>query len=143
MSIGQRPPHGLTPAQWLLFMRESTMARLLGLALVAAAALVACAPVAPARSAAQAGGDPLSMHFRCDDASEFAVRFADDGAVIDAPARGSEQLLRDAGGVTPQQTVYSNGRLRAEFGLGGPGDEASLHYLSPPLPLHCVRVVAP
>ena len=119
------------------------MARLLALALVAAAALVACAPVVPDRPAAQAGGNPLSTQYRCDDASEFTVRFADDGAVIDAPARGSEQLLRDAGGVTPQQTVYSNGRLRAEFGLGGRGDEASLHYVSPPLQLHCVRAAAP
>jgi hypothetical protein len=117
------------------------MTRLLALALLAA--LIACAPVTPDRPAAQAGGDPLSMHYRCDDASEFTVRFADDGAVIAAPARGSEQLLRDAGGVTPQQTVYSNGRLRAEFGLGGRGDEASLHYLSPPLQLHCVRAAAP
>jgi len=119
------------------------MARLLALALLAAAALVACAPVTPDRPAAQAGVDPLSMHYRCEDASEFTVRFVDDGAHIDAPARGSEQLLRDAGGITPQQTVYSNGRLRAELGLGGRGDEASLHYLSPPLQLHCVRAAAP
>ena len=119
------------------------MARLLALALVAAAALVACAPLTSDRGAAQSGVDPLAMHYRCEDASEFTVRFADDGAVIDAPARGSEQLLRDAGGVTPQQTVYSNGGLRAEFGLGGRGDQASLHYLSPPLQLHCVRAAAP
>jgi len=125
-------------------MRESTMARLLALALMVVAALGACAPVNPARPAAQAGVDPLSMRYRCGhDASEFAVRFADDSAVIEALGRGSEQLLRDAGGVTPQQTVYSNGRLRAEFGLGGRGDEASLHYLSPPLELHCVRASAP
>jgi hypothetical protein len=83
------------------------------------------------------------MQYRCDDATEFTVRFADDGAAVDEPARGSQQLLRDAGGVTPQQTVYSNGRLRAEFGLGGRGDEASLHYVSPPLQLHCVRAAAP
>ncbi|WP_427914280.1 hypothetical protein ACPWT1_04885 [Ramlibacter sp. MMS24-I3-19] len=40
-------------------------------------------------------------------------------------------MLRDAGGVTPEQTVWSNDRLRAEFGLP-PGDAgAVLHLLQP------------
>jgi hypothetical protein len=71
---------------------------------------------------------------------EFNVRFADDSAMLEsAPPLGSETLLRDAGGVTPQQTVYSNARMRAEFGLGASGREAIVRMPSPPLLAHCVR----
>lgn len=118
------------------------MGRLLAVALLAGAALGACAPVSPTGGAARAGAEPLSSRYRCDHAAEFTVRFANDSATLEAPA-GSEQLLRDAGGITPQQTVYSNPRLRAEFGLGERGDEALLHYFSPPLERHCVRAPAP
>jgi hypothetical protein len=48
-------------------------------------------------------------------------------------------LYRDAGGTTPQQTVYANPRLRAEFGLGATGREAILHYPLLPLTARCVR----
>ena len=68
---------------------------------------------------------------------EFTVRYGDGTALLDAGNRGREQLLRDAGGITPRQTVYSNPRLRAEFGLGPGGDEALLHYASPPLQVRC------
>jgi hypothetical protein len=102
---------------------------------LAAAALCACAPVAPTVPA-----DPLARvlpHYRCDDGTQFTVNFAEDMAIVDAGKRGSELLLRDAGGITPQQVVYSNVRLRAEFGLGADGREAVLHYLSPSLEMHC------
>jgi hypothetical protein len=121
---------------------KNTIGRLLAGALLAGAALGACAPASPTGPAARTGTHPLSTRYRCDQATDFTVRFADDSATLDAPA-GSEQLLRDAGGLTPQQTVYSNSRLRAEFGLGERGDEALLHYLSPPLEMHCVRAPAP
>ncbi len=65
------------------------------------------------------------------------MRFANDTAVVDAGARGNDVLLRDAGGATPQQTVYSNPRMRAEFGLGATGREALLRYAQPPMSLHC------
>jgi hypothetical protein len=67
------------------------------------------------------------------------VRFDDGSAQIDAGVQGSETLLRDAGGVTPQQTVYSSTRLKAEFGLGADGREALLHYVSPALEAHCTK----
>lgn len=143
MSPGQRPTAAPLPAQWPQLMEQSTMARRAAFALLVAAALAGCAPVNPGRPAAQVEADPLSTRYRCDDASQFTVRFADDSAVIDAPARDSEQLLRDAGGVTPQQTVYSNARLRAQFGLGERGNEALLHYLSPSLEKRCVRASPP
>ena len=67
------------------------------------------------------------------------MRFEGDSALLDAGGRGSDVLLRDAGGLTPQQTVYSNPRMRAEFGLGPNGTEAILHYPQLPLVAHCLR----
>ncbi len=84
-------------------------------------------------------GSASTAQYRCDQNITFNVRFSNDSAVVDAGARGSEVLLRDAGGVTPQQTVYSNPRLRAEFGLGANGREAILRYLAPSLVLNCLR----
>lgn len=79
------------------------------------------------------------LRYRCDEETEFTVRFSDGTATIDAGPRGTETLLRDAGGVTPQQTVYSSTRLKAEFGLGPDGRGARLLYASPALELRCVR----
>ena len=97
----------------------------------------AAAPLPAAASASapqRAAGLP---RYRCDQGIEFTVRFADDTAVVDAGARGNDVLLRDAGGATPMQTVYSNPRMRAEFGLGVTGREALLRYAQPPLSVHC------
>ena len=105
------------------------------LALPAAALLAACAgPGAP-----PPGAPPSGELYRCDQALEFRVRFVDDSAVIES-RRGLEVLLRDAGGVTPQQTVFSNARVRAAFGLGANASEALLHYPLESLELRCVRV---
>ena len=77
------------------------------------------------------------LHYRCDDRTDFSVRFANDTAVLDRGVLGNDTLLRDAGGLTPQQSVYSNARLRAEFGLGPGNREAVLHYLSPAKDVRC------
>ena len=79
-----------------------------------------------------------SPRYRCENGIELSVRFVDDTAVLDGPG-GRNVLYRDAGGVGPQQTVYSNRRMRAEFGLGTTGREAILCYLLQPLVLRCVR----
>lgn len=97
------------------------------------------APTAPAPPAPAATDGAALPHYRCEQGIEFTVRYSDGGALVDAGPRGREQLLRDAGGVTPQQTVYSNQRLRAELGLGPAGNEAILHYAAPPLQVRCVR----
>jgi hypothetical protein len=128
--------------------------KLLAIGLLAAGALSGCvsappavAPVpapatepVPASSPAAPASPAASLQrYRCDQSFEFSVRFMDDSAVIDAGSRGNDVLLRDAGGVTPQQTVYSNPRLRAEFGLGASGREAILRYLAPQLVVNCVK----
>ena len=106
----------------------------------AARAPAVAAAAAPAAPAASAPG-PVSTvpRYRCDQGIEFTVRFSDDTEVLDAGSRGNDVLLRDAGGATPQQTVYSNARMRAEFGLGAAGREALLRYAAPPLSVHCVQ----
>ncbi|MDB5883230.1 MAG: hypothetical protein JWP43_3108 [Ramlibacter sp.] len=126
----------------------------LGLAGAAGAALWGCAAAPPLASPAVTSGVPAPVpapavaapeppaaardaRYRCDQGIDFTVRFADDSAFIDSPKRGSEVALRDAGGVTPQQSVYSNAHLRAEFGLGPAGREAKLHYLPDPQIAHC------
>jgi hypothetical protein len=120
--------------------------------IAAAIALAACAS-APSPSEPRPAPVPAPPHtpsppvaqevsaprFRCDHDIEFTVHFGDGTAQIDAGPQGSETLLRDAGGVTPQQTVYSSTRLKAEFGLGPGGDEAVLHYAAPPLEVHCTK----
>ena len=81
--------------------------------------------------------DPSALPlYRCEQDLQFTVRFVDDTAVLKG-ARGDDILLRDAGG-QGTQTVYSNPRMRAEFGLGASGREAVLYY--PLLPLvRCLR----
>jgi len=104
------------------------------LLLAGAAALAGCAGLT-------GGGPPATAStpvYRCDQGLKFTVRFVNDTAVLKG-ARGDDVLLRDAGG-QGAQTVYSNARLRAEFGVGEGGREAVLQYLQPPpLVARCVR----
>lgn len=113
-------------------------------AALAAALLGACtstpfAPPAVAPALAPAPPAAGLPRYRCDHGIVFTVRYGEDSAAIDAGPRGRELLLRDAGGVTPQHTVYGNERLKAEFGLGPAGREALLRVLEPPLVARCVR----
>ena len=96
-----------------------------------AAALAGCAGM----GAGPAAQDLL--RYRCDGGMEFTVRFTDGTAILKG-ARGDDVLLRDAGG-QGAQTVFSNPRMRAEFGLGANGREAVLHYPVAPLATRCVR----
>ncbi|MDO8385524.1 MAG: hypothetical protein Q7T13_03870 [Polaromonas sp.] len=90
--------------------------------------------------AARAGpGVPSGQQsWRCEHGIDFRVRFVDDSALLEGP-RTRELLFRDAGGQGPQQTVYSNAKMRAEFGLGANGREARLSYPALPLMARCVR----
>ena len=98
--------------------------------LAATAALSGCAGL----NGGDAGGP---SRYRCDQGVQFNVRFVNDTALLQG-ARGDDVLLRDAGG-QGTQTVYTNARVRAEFGLGATGREAVLHYLQPPLTARCLR----
>ena len=80
---------------------------------------------------------PAAQAYRCGQGLTFSVSFVNDTAVLKG-ARGDDVLLRDAGG-QGAQTVYSNARLRGEFGMGADGREALLHYLGQPLVARCMR----
>ncbi|OOG48419.1 hypothetical protein [Polaromonas sp. A23] len=100
-----------------------------GLLLATVAFLSACAAT---------GNDSGAARYRCEHGIDFSVRFVDDSALIES-SRGSDVLFRDAGGQGASQPVYSNARLRAEFGLGSGGREAMLRYPLLPLVARCVR----
>lgn len=115
-------------------------------AALAAAVLGACTSPQPPDSApdpaAAPAGAPAAAglpRYRCDQGIVFTVRHGEDSVTIDAGPRGRHTLLRDAGGVTPRHTVYSNDVWKAEFGLGTAGTEAILRAAEPPLVARCVR----
>ena len=100
------------------------------IAVAGALALTGCASM-------NSGAVPGMQAYRCDQGLTFSVSFVNNTAVLKG-ARGDDVLLRDAGG-QGAQTVYSNPRLRAEFGLGEGGREAALQYLKQPLTARCQR----
>ena len=101
------------------------------IAVAGALALTGCAGM-------NSGAAPDDMQaYRCDQGLTFSVSFVNDTAVLKG-ARGDDVLLRDAGG-QGAQTVYSNPRLRAEFGMGEGGRGAALQYLKQPLSARCQR----
>ncbi len=84
------------------------------------------------------GAPSGQQSWRCEHGIDFRVRFVDDSALLEG-ARANEVLFRDAGGQGPQQSVYRNATMRAEFGLGASGREALLTYPALPLKARCVR----
>ena len=99
------------------------------LLLAAVAALAGCAGPATA---------PALPVYQCEHGITFTARFIDDTAILDS-ARGRDVLYRDAGGTSPTHVVYSNPRMKAEFGLGATGREAIVRYPLLPLAARCAR----
>jgi hypothetical protein len=84
-------------------------------------------------------GPPQALPaYQCEHGIRFTAKFVDDSVLLES-SRGADVLYRDAGGLTPQQQVFSNPRMRAEFGLGASGREAILRYPLLPLVARCVR----
>lgn len=81
---------------------------------------------------------PAVPVYHCEHGITFTARFIDDTAVLDG-ARGRDVLYRDAGGTSPTHVVYSNPRMKAEFGLGATGREAIVRYPLLPLAARCAR----
>ena len=103
---------------------------------LACSALAGCAVDSSQRKTADA--DTNLTRYRCENDVGFTVKFANDSATINSN-RSYEVLYRTAGGLSAKQTVYSNPRTRAEFGLGTAGDQAILRYLLQPVVVRCVR----
>jgi hypothetical protein len=133
-----------------MFPKRKPLLRFLPVAVFAATGLCGCAapslaaaPVRPDGPAqpptAQAGSGPARpWSYRCDGGLDFNVHFGDGVATVDGAPGGSQMLLRDAGGATPQQTVYSNERMRVEFGLGETGREAIVREAGASDGVHCI-----
>ena len=96
-------------------------------------------PPPPAPPAPEQQKPARLPHYRCDGGVDFDVQAGDDAVTLLFAAREPEKLLRDAGGVTPQQTVYSSTKLKAQFGLDPGGRGAQLNFADPPLQVHCSR----
>ena len=88
------------------------------------------------------GADPALILYRRENDFAFTVKFANESAPINSN-RGYEVRYRTKGvidgGLTPTQTVCSDPRMRAEFGLGGTGKEAILRYLLQPVVMRCAK----
>lgn len=112
-----------------MIVKAKRMKTQLALVLAAVAALAGCAGPATA---------PAVPVYHCEHGITFTARFIDDTAILDG-ARGRDVLYRDAGGTTPTHVVYSNPRMRAEFGLGATGREAIVRYPLLPLAARCAR----
>jgi hypothetical protein len=113
-------------------VKEPDMTRKISTASVLAAAatlLTACAGL---------GGGQSLPHYRCENDISFSVKFVENSAIVES-SRGYDVLYRDAGGLTQQQEVFSNPRMRAEFGLGPSGREAIVRYPLLPLVARCAR----
>ncbi|WPB57190.1 hypothetical protein [Xylophilus sp. GOD-11R] len=76
--------------------------------------------------------------YSCDNGVAIRVK-EDDGSAMLQTGRGAEALLRDAGGVGPEQVVYSNPQVRFETGLPPDTRGASLEGAVPNGRARCWR----
>ena len=123
---------------------------------LAAVLLTACAlrrppepqaPSSPPAAVSQPPGEPVAPQtapqgagilLACDGGLQLRLRIRGDEVHVEGLPGGPEVVLRDAGGLTPQHTVFSNPRLRLELGVGRDASEAVLHLLQPqPRDLGC------
>jgi hypothetical protein len=107
---------------------------------VPAAAAAPPSPIAAAPTVSTvlpAPEPPGRTLYLCDTGQSVVVQDEGDSVLVSGLSRGEERLGRDAGGLTPQQAVFSGPTLRLEFGLGADGRQMLLQSLRPPELLHC------
>lgn len=75
--------------------------------------------------------------YHCDNGLTLQLNPKDDSVALQA-GRGTQLLLRDAGGVG-KQAVYSNPEVRLTTGLGADGRDAELQGMVPNSRARCVR----
>lgn len=80
---------------------------------------------------------PATADYRCDNGVSVAVDR--DGKALLQTGRGAIVLERDAGGVGPEQAVYSNPEMRFETGLPPDARGARLEGLVPNGRARCSR----
>lgn len=104
-----------------------------------AADAAAHAPASDAAAAVAPPSSPAAASYECADGTRLRVQPEGDVLVVEGPPGGPFHLGRDAGGFTPEQTVWSGPQLRVELGLGTGGDRALVQSLYPPHTVECRR----
>lgn len=74
---------------------------------------------------------PAGLVLACDGGERLSVRTFPDEVHVAGLGPQVEVLLRDAGGLTPLQAVYSNPRWRAWFGLGADARQVEFQQVDP------------
>lgn len=77
--------------------------------------------------------------YECGDGTRLRVQPQGDVLVVEDLPGGPYRLGRDAGGFTPEHTVWSGPQLRVELGLGPKGEVALVQSLYPPHTVECRR----
>lgn len=80
---------------------------------------------------------PSTASYDCTDGTRLRVLPQGDVLVVEDLPGGPYRLGRDAGGFTPEHTVWSGPQLRVELGLGARGDVALVQSLYPPQTVEC------
>ena len=93
----------------------------------------------PAPVAEPAPPSPATTSYECGDGTRLRVLPQGDVLVVEELPGGPYRLGRDAGGFTPEHTVWSGPQLRVELGLGPKGDVALVQSLYPPHTVECRR----
>jgi len=85
----------------------------------------------PPATPQQAAPTADALRWRCEDGLQLHGRRVGDDLHLEGLAAGPVVLLRDAGGLTPQQSVYSSAQARLALGLGSDARDAVLQLLQP------------
>ena len=93
----------------------------------------------PAPVAEPPSSSPFTASYDCGDGTRLRVLPQGDVLVVEELPGGPYRLGRDAGGFTPEHTVWSGPQLRVELGLGLKGDVALVQSLYPPHTVECRR----
>jgi hypothetical protein len=93
----------------------------------------------PAPAPAPPPSSPDTASYECGDGTRLRVLPQGDVLVVEELPGGPYRLGRDAGGFTPEHTVWSGPQLRVELGLGPKGEVALVQSLYPPQTVECRR----
>lgn len=93
----------------------------------------------PAPIAEPASPSLPTTSYECGDGTRLRVLPQGDVLVVEELPGGPYRLGRDAGGFTPEHTVWSGPQMRVELGLGPKGDVALVQSLYPPHTVECRR----
>lgn len=125
-----------------LRLSASLAALAVGLLLGGCASSPGTGPSDPGAAGVPATGASMpALAYRCDDGSSFSLRrdAGADAVVLEGSGLARETLMRDAGGASPEEAVFSSTRTKLELGLAPGGRGAMLRQAEPARALRCER----